>query len=67
MPNPLTPEEVQGLRDGTMAIYCYGEVRYRDVFKKAQWTRYRAMYSIHSGIIGIGTDLIYCEEGNEAT
>ena len=66
MPQPLTSEQIQGLRSGVMAIYCHGEIRYRDAFKKRRWARYRCMYSTYSGVIGIGTDLIYCEEGNEA-
>ncbi|MGO9325209.1 MAG: hypothetical protein ACLP07_11670 [Terracidiphilus sp.] len=67
MPRPLTAEEIEGLRNGFRAIYCNGEIRYKDAFKKKRWTRYRCMYVAPAcGIIGIGTDLVYCEEGNEA-
>lgn len=67
MRGPLTAEETEGLRNGSRAIYCQGEIRYRDAFKKKRWTRYRCMYVAQMcGIIGIGTDLVYCEEGNEA-
>jgi hypothetical protein len=66
MLQPLSPEQIEGLRRGTLAIYCYGEIRYRDAFRKSRRTRYRCMYSVQSGIIGVGTDLIYCEDGNEA-
>jgi hypothetical protein len=67
MPRPLTAEEIDGLRNGSKAIYCYGEIRYEDAFKKKRWVRYRCMYAApHCGIIGIGTDLVYCEEGNDA-
>jgi hypothetical protein len=67
MPQALTEEEVEGLRNGTRAIYFHGEIRYEDAFKKKRWTRYRCMYVAPAcGVIGIGTDLIYCEEGNEA-
>ena len=67
MPERLTPQQIEGLRNGTMAIYCHGEIRYRDAFKKRRTTRYRCMYATPAcGIIGIGTDLVYCEEGNEA-
>ena len=67
MPRPLTAEEIEGLRNGSRAIYCHGEIRYKDAFKKKRWTRYRCMYVAPAcGIVGIGTDLVYCEEGNEA-
>jgi len=66
MPRPLTEEEIEGLRNGSRAIYCHGEIMYKDAFKK-RWARYRCMYVAPAcGIIGIGTDLVYCEEGNEA-
>lgn len=67
MPRPLTEEEIEGLRNGSRAIYCHGEIMYKDAFKKKRWARYRCMYVAPAcGIIGIGTDLVYCEEGNEA-
>jgi hypothetical protein len=67
MPQRLSSDQIQGLNNGKMAIYCYGEIRYKDAFKKTRFTRYRCMYATpHCGIIGIGTDLVYCEEGNEA-
>lgn len=67
MPRPLTTEEIEGLRNGSRAIYCHGEIGYRDAFKEDRWTRYRCMYVTPAcGIIGIGTDLVYCEKGNEA-
>ena len=67
MDKRLTEEEIAGLRTGVKAIYCHGEIRYRDVFGKNRWTRYRCMYVTPAcGVIGIGTDLVYCEEGNEA-
>lgn len=67
MSERLAPEQIEGLRNGTMAIYCHGEIRYKDAFKKSRTTRYRCMYVTPAcGVIGIGTDLVYCEEGNEA-
>lgn len=67
MPRPLTVEEIEGLRNGSKAIYCHGEIKYKDAFKKKRWTRYRCMYLTPAcGVVGIGTDLAYCEEGNEA-
>jgi hypothetical protein len=65
--DPLTQEQIQGLRDGNMAIYCFGEIEYRDAFKKRRTTRYRVMYSGATGIeIGVSTDLTLCEGGNWA-
>jgi len=64
---PLTEEQVQGLHNGTMAIYCHGEIDYRDAFKTRRVTRYRCMYSSAGGRIGVNTDLIYCDDGNDAS
>jgi hypothetical protein len=68
LPNALTEAQIKGLRDSTMAIYCHGEIHYRDAFKKVRLTRYRCMYCAITGIeIGTSTDLTLCEDGNEAT
>jgi hypothetical protein len=67
LPKALDSNQIQGLRDGTMAIYCHGEVAYRDAFKKKRVTKYRCMYSAVGGIIGVNTDLTYCDDGNTAT
>ena len=67
LPKALDSNQIQGLRDGTMAIYCHGEVVYRDAFKKKRVTKYRCMYSAVGGIIGVNTDLTYCDDGNTAT
>jgi hypothetical protein len=46
-------------------IFVYGEIRYRDIFKRKQWTKYRLMMG---GPVGVrGRQLSGCEEGNEAT
>ena len=64
---PLTEVEIQGLRDSSMAIYCHGEIHYRDAFKKVHVTHYRVMYCAVTGIeIGTSEDLSICESGNEA-
>jgi hypothetical protein len=67
LPQPLSPEQIKGLHDATTAIYCHGEIRYRDIFKKRRITRYRCMYYRGGGLIGVNTDLTYCEDGNDAT
>lgn len=62
----LTPKETSDLMAGTIAIYVYGEITYRDVFKKQHFTRYRLMHHIMGGVIGVSTDLSFAEDGNEA-
>jgi hypothetical protein len=37
----LTAADAQALRNGTKAVIVYGEIKYRDIFGKQQWTRYR--------------------------
>lgn len=67
LPEPLLREQIQGLRESTLAIYCHGEIHYRDGFKKKRVTCYRVMYCAITGIeIGVSTDLTLCEEGNTA-
>jgi hypothetical protein len=66
MPARLTEDEITGLRNGSKAIYCYGEILYEDAFKKKRRTRYLIMYCYHCGIIGVNTDMIYCERVNDA-
>jgi hypothetical protein len=61
----LTPVEKDSLVAGTMAVWVYGEIRYRDAFCRKQWTKYRL---IIGGPFGVsGGQLTACEEGNEAT
>jgi hypothetical protein len=63
---PIRTEEREGLRNGNLAIFVYGEIRYLDAFGRNQRTAYRLMMG---GPVGIrpGGQLIFCEEGNEAT
>ena len=62
---PLTLEDKANLVAGAMAVWVYGEIRYRDAFCRKQWTKYRL---IIGGPFGVsGGELIGCEEGNEAT
>jgi hypothetical protein len=63
-PRPLTPEAIAALLAGTMTLWVYGEIHYRDAFKIERFTKYRFMIG---GAVGIhGTNLAICEEGNEA-
>jgi hypothetical protein len=63
---PLTPAQVTGLRNGTMAIWVYGEITYRDAFRRKRTSRYRLYHNNMSGAIGVSTDLTWAEGGNEA-
>lgn len=62
----LTPEQVAGLRDGTQAIWVYGEIDYRDAFRRTRTSRYRLFHNSTSGTIGISTDLTWADGGNDA-
>jgi hypothetical protein len=62
---PLTSEEKANLVSGTKAVWVYGETRYRDTFRRKQWTTYRLMIGGPFGVSG--GDLFGCEEGNKAT
>lgn len=63
---PLTPEEIDQLRNGTMAIYVHGTIKYRDTFRKRRFTNFRFMHFGGLHIIGVATALTICNEGNEA-
>jgi hypothetical protein len=66
-PGPLTPAQINDLRNGTGAIYVYGDITYVDAFGKKQFTRYRSMHHIMGGAIGVSTNLSFHDEGNEAS
>lgn len=54
-----------GIMDGTMVMYVWGKIEYRDAFNVIQHTRYRFM---RGGNIPIhGDAFAYCDDGNEAT
>jgi hypothetical protein len=64
---PLTAEQIAGLRNGTHAIWVYGEILYRDAFRRKRKTEYRLFHNSTAGAIGVSTDLTWAEGGNEAT
>lgn len=66
LPNPLTPNQVSDLVNGTGAIYVYGEITYEDAFGNKHFTNYRVMHHVMGGAIGVNTSLTFCEEGNDA-
>jgi hypothetical protein len=68
-PAYATPEAkaqfVTMLSEGKLIAFVYGEIRYRDVFGKRRWTKYRLMAG---GPVGYRDGrLVGCQEGNEAT
>ncbi len=63
---PLTPAQITDLRNGTGAVYVYGEITYVDAFGENRLTKYRVMYHRVGGAIGVSTNLTFCDEGNDA-
>lgn len=61
----LRAEHKPAIREGTRAIFLYGEIRYRDAFEKPRYTKFRFMYG-GGAPIGDGRFVI-CEGGNETT
>jgi hypothetical protein len=61
---PLTEDQIAKMHAGTHALYVYGEIRYRDVFKKKRFTKYLYFTGGNMGIRG--TILGGYPEGNEA-
>jgi hypothetical protein len=64
---PLTAEQIAGLRNGTVAIWVYGEITYRDAFRRKRTSHYRLFHNGITGTIGVSTDLTWAEGGNDAT
>ncbi len=63
---PLTKIETDMIIAGKVAIYVFGEIKYKDIFKKIERsTRYRMMYGGGGGATPDGA-LTFCEEGNDA-
>ena len=61
---PLNEEQITKMHAGTHALYVYGEIRYRDVFRKKRFTKYLYYTGGNMGIRG--TILGGYPEGNEA-
>ncbi len=64
---PLSAVEISALRNGTGAIYVYGEIFYEDAFEKPQRASYRFMHHPQGGAVGVSTNLSFADTGNEAT
>lgn len=62
---PLTPNALAAIESGKHAVYCWGEIKYRDVYGAVRFTRWKAFAG---GTFGIrGTSMCPSEDGNEAT
>jgi hypothetical protein len=62
---PVPPEIRSAVINGTWVVYVYGEIRYKDVFGRKQWTKYRLMMGGPAGTSG-GL-LVGCDDGNQAS
>jgi len=62
----LTKAQEDGIRNGTLAVFVWGRLSYRDVFRRKRSSLYRMRYS------GIwppapGTAMTFCDRGNSHT
>jgi len=60
------PGDSEAFIAGTLAVYVWGEINFRDAFKNPRFHRFRYMYTfgdIRAGVQGAR----FCEEGNEAS
>jgi hypothetical protein len=60
---PIRAEQGFAIERGDLRLYFWGEVRYRDIFKKSHCTRFRLYFHIEEGM----GSWRYCDEGNGAT
>jgi hypothetical protein len=58
----LNQDMINAIKNGSSAVFVWGQVRYKDVFGIQRVTKYRWRY----GISGFPYFLTTCEEGNEA-
>jgi len=58
------PDSFEAIRNGSMAVYVFGSLKYRDAFKQDRFTNWRLIYTkpdASGGLLGpLG------KEGNEA-
>jgi hypothetical protein len=62
---PITAEQLQGLANGTLALYFWGELNYTDEFSKPRFTKFRSFYGGAAGARADGATA-GAPEGNEA-
>ena len=65
IPLILSPDNMAGLQNGTLAFVAFGEVIYRDVFGRRQWTKYRYFTGGPPGVRG--TSMSAHDDGNDAS
>jgi type II secretory pathway pseudopilin PulG len=61
--DPLTPADLEGIRNSTRAIYAHGEICYLDVFNVPRFTKFRMVCTGESFSTG---RFVFCGGGNEA-
>jgi len=60
----LTAEDIEGLTNGTRAIFAYGEAHYTDAFGSPRFVRYR---QFNGGPLSIRRSVLFGHpDGNEA-
>jgi hypothetical protein len=59
----LAAPQIAALNAGTMTLWVYGEIHYRDAFGSEHFTKYR--FQIGGGVGIRDNRLAVCEEGNE--
>jgi len=65
-PSPLDPSQLQGIQNGTLAIYIWGRITYLDAYNRSHITNYRLFHNSVVGYTGISTDMRHCSQGNDA-
>jgi hypothetical protein len=63
----LSTQEIDGIKNGTFAIYVYGRIEYVDAFKAKRWSTYKMRYTNAAWPpIGNGGTTNFCSDGNQA-
>src|SRR4029077_20471352 len=63
---PMTEEEKNAILARTNALYAYGEIYYRDAFKKARTSKLRMYSEAFQAGDGVFRGMRWADEGNEA-
>jgi hypothetical protein len=63
---PLSPQEMEDVKNGVRAVYVCGRIEYRDAFKRKRFTDYRMTYTASAYPPVAPTAFNYCEDGNDA-
>jgi len=62
----LADNEIKDIGTGIRAIYLYGRIEYRDIFKKQRWTNFRLRYAGQFPPPPEGVVFTTSEKGNDA-